>query len=79
MHPRNLGGKGRRWNIVPACKVCNVAKSDKPINKYRREAVGNEWFYGERYEIERMVDVGAIDRGIALEMLDAGPLGEDDD
>lgn len=76
VHPRSRGGKGKRYNLVPACKPCNVRKSNRSLDDYRRATVGNEWFYGERIEIERMVDIGAIDREVALEMLHSGPLDE---
>ena len=74
VHPRSRGGLGKRYNLVPACFICNGAKGNKSINTYRAQAIGNNWFHGERMEIERMVDIGAIDREIALDMLDAGPL-----
>lgn len=76
VHPRSRGGLGKRYNLVPACLPCNGAKGTKSINVYRQDTIGNEWFHGERMEIERMVDAGAIDREVALEWLDEGPLGE---
>lgn len=76
VHPRARGGAGKRYNLVPACKICNVSKGTKALNVFRKHTIGNEWFHGERMEIERMVDIGAIDRDIALEMLDKGPLEE---
>lgn len=76
VHPRSRGGLGKRYNLVPACKTCNVSKGSKSVNVFRKHTIGNDWFHGERMEIERMVDMGAIDRGIALDMLDTGPLEE---
>lgn len=76
VHPRVHGGVGKRYNLVPACRPCNGAKGPKAINVYRAHTIGNEWFHGERMEIERLVDIGAIDRDVALDMLDSGPLGD---
>lgn len=76
VHPRAHGGLGKRYNLVPACAPCNRAKGPKAIDVFRKHTIGNTWFHGERMEIERMVDIGAIDREIALQMLDEGPLGE---
>lgn len=77
VHPRTHGGAGKRFNLVPSCSSCNSAKGAKAINVFRKHTIGNEWFHGERMEIERMVDIGAINRGIALRMLETGPLGDD--
>lgn len=27
--PRALGGRDERWNVVSACKTCNIAKADR--------------------------------------------------
>lgn len=32
--PRSIGG-GKGFNLIPACKVCNTARGDKPIYLYR--------------------------------------------
>lgn len=76
VHPRSRGGLGKRYNLVPACKECNVAKGSKSVNIFRRITIGNEWFHGERAEIERMIDIGAISREMGLALLDEGPLGD---
>lgn len=76
VHPRSRGGLGKRYNLVPACKPCNESKGNKAVNVFRRATIGNEWFHGERQEIERMIDMGAIDREIGLQLLHDGPLGD---
>jgi 5-methylcytosine-specific restriction endonuclease McrA len=32
--PISLGGTGERQNLVPACRACNAAKNDLPLEEF---------------------------------------------